>query len=54
MNIKIEKKDLELAKKVSEKRGEGLADFVRRSIRTELGRLGFLKEEDLRALEVKG
>jgi len=53
LNIKIEKNDLRLAKLIAEKRGEGLADFVRRSIRSELGRLGFLTDDEKKALEVK-
>jgi Rod binding domain-containing protein len=52
MNVKIEKSDLDLAQTVARSRGEGLADFVRRSMRKELARLGFLTPEDMKALEV--
>lgn len=52
LNIKIEEHDLKLAQTVAEKRGEGLADFVRRSIRAELSRLGFLSKSDAKALGV--
>jgi len=52
LNIKIEQKDLKLVRKISEKRGEGVADFVRFAIRMELARLGFLDSSDLKALGV--
>jgi len=52
MNVKINKRDLVLVRKVSEKRGEGTADFVRVSIRKELARLGFLTDEEMKALGV--
>ncbi len=51
-NIKIEQKDLKLVRKISEKRGEGLADFVRFAIRMELARLGFLDTDEMKALGV--
>lgn len=49
-NIKIEKKDLDLIKKVSLKRGEGSADFARLALKKELARLGFLSKYDVKAL----
>ena len=52
MNIKINKVDLTLVHKIAKKRGEGTADFVRMSIRKELARLGFLTNEEMKALEV--
>lgn len=52
LNIKIEESDLKLVQTVAERRGEGLADFVRRSIRAELSRLGFLSKSDAKALGV--
>ena len=52
LNIKIEQKDLKLIRKISEKRGEGLADFVRFAIRMELARLGFLDSDAMKALGV--
>ncbi|MEX0862673.1 hypothetical protein [Nitrosopumilus sp.] len=52
LNIKIEQKDLKLVRKISEKRGEGVADFVRFAIRMELGRLGFLDSDEMKALGV--
>jgi len=52
LNIKIEQKDLKLIKKISEKRGEGVADFVRFAIRMELARLGFLDSDEMKALGV--
>ena len=52
LNIKIEQKDLKLIKKISENRGEGLADFVRYAIKMELARLGFLDSEEMKALGI--
>jgi len=51
-NVKIEKRDLILIHKISSKRGEGSADFVRMAIRKEIARLGFLRKDELKALAV--
>jgi len=40
----------ELLRKVSDARGEDMSDFVRRAIKRELARLGFLPEEEKKAL----
>lgn len=53
MNVKIEQNDLRLARKISSMRGEDLADFVRLSMRKEFARLGFLNNQETKALEVK-
>jgi len=53
LNIKIEQKDLKLLRKISEKRGEGLADFVRFAIKMEFARLGFLGSDDMKSLGVE-
>lgn len=53
MNVKIERGDLQLAQKISDMRGEGLADFVRLSMRREFARLGFLNKQESKALEVQ-
>ena len=53
MNILIEKKDLNLVKKVALKRGERHSDFVILSIRKELARLGFLSSDEKKALGVE-
>lgn len=52
MNVKIEKKDLALVQKISSHRGEDASDFVRIAIRKELARLGFLNQEQMKALEI--
>jgi hypothetical protein len=52
LNIKIEQKDLKLIRKISEQRGEGVADFVRFTIRMELARLGFLDSDEMKALGI--
>ena len=38
--------------KICEFRGEGLSSFFRRALKLELARLGFLAEDELRALGV--
>lgn len=52
MNILVEKKDLDLIKKIASKRGERYADFVIISTRKELARLGFLNSEERKALGI--
>jgi uncharacterized protein (DUF1778 family) len=44
------KEDVSLIKEVSKARSEDLSDFVRRSIYRELGRMGYLSEEKIKAL----
>jgi len=45
--------DVQLVKKICEARGEQISDFVRRSVRKELGRLSYLSVEEKKALEVE-
>ena len=52
-NIKISKKDLDLIKKISSRRGEGYSDFIRMAVRKELAILGFLSKEESKALGVE-
>lgn len=42
--------DADLVRKVCEARGEDVSDFVRRSVRTELGRLSYLSFDEKKAL----
>ncbi len=51
INLRTKPGGVELLKKVCDARGEGL-DFVRRAIRKELARLGFLDGDGKQALEV--
>lgn len=44
--------DKALIRKICQARGEQLSDFVRRAIRRELVRLGYLDEEEKKALGV--
>ena len=52
LNLRLESIDMKLLRKVCKARGEGLSDFVRRSIRKELARLSYLSAEEMKALEV--
>lgn len=51
-NVKIEKKDLELMKKVTNNRGDDVSDFIRISIRKELAYLGLLSNQEKKLLGV--
>jgi len=50
--VKIEKKDLELMKKVTNNRGDDVSDFIRISIRKELAYLGLLSNQEKKLLGV--
>ena len=52
LNILIEQKDLDLLKKISEKRGQRHTDFAILAIREKMARLGFLSIQETKALEV--
>lgn len=52
-NVKIEEHDIRIIKKISLARGDDVSDFIRISIRKELARLGFLKKDEAKALEVE-
>jgi len=52
LSIRFSKRDLELLVKVSKARGEDPSSFIRRAMRMELARLGFLSEEEMQALGV--
>jgi uncharacterized protein (DUF1778 family) len=53
INVAVRRKDKELIEKVSEARGEQLSDFVRRAIRKELAALGYLNENQKKALGIQ-
>lgn len=40
-------------KKICEQRGEDVSDFIRRTIYTELARLGYLSDAECKALGIK-
>lgn len=50
MGFKIQNEEADLLKKVSDARGENISNFVRRSILTELAKLGYCPAEQLKAL----
>jgi len=52
LSIRFTKKDLELLLKVSRARGEDSSSFIRRAMRMELAKLGFLSQEEMQALGV--
>ena len=53
LSIRLTKRDLALLVKVSRARGEDPSSFVRRAMRMELAKLGFLSEEEMQALGIK-
>jgi len=60
VTFRIEEADSELLEKICRARGESLSSFVRRALRMEFARLGFLSQDEAKALglstekEVKG
>lgn len=50
IGFRMAEEDVVLLKKVSDARGEDTSDFIRRSIRTELARLGYCSAEQEKAL----
>jgi len=48
--LRIDKRDRELLNKICKARGESISSFVRRAVRREFARLGFLSEDELKAL----
>ena len=52
LSIRLTKRDLALLVKVSRARGEDPSSFIRRALRMELAKLGFLSEEEMQALGV--
>jgi len=52
IGVRISPKDRTLLDKISRARGEDLSDFVRRAIRKEFASLGFLSDEEKKALGV--
>ena len=51
-NLKLESSDLKLIQKIALSRGEDFSDFIRLAIKKELARMGFLKKQEMKALEV--
>jgi hypothetical protein len=48
--VRMEGEKILLIKKIARARGETLSDFVRRALRRELARLGYLSDEEKKAL----
>ena len=53
IGIRIPQKTKELLESVSKNRGEDISDFVRGAVLKELAILGFLSEDEKKALGVK-
>lgn len=51
--VKFPKGVAELIRKISNERGECISTFVRRSVRRELARMGYLSESEKKALGFK-
>jgi len=52
ITFKLEEADRQLLEKVCRARGESLSSFVRRALRREFARLGFLSQDEMKALEI--
>lgn len=53
ISVKIDSEIIALVTKISKDRGEQISDFVRRAIRIELVNLGFLGENERKALGIE-
>ena len=53
IGVRLNSRDVVLLKRISKHRGEDLSDFVRRAIRSELARLGYLKPHEKKALGIQ-
>jgi hypothetical protein len=53
IGVRISREDRMLLDQICKARGEDLSDFVRRSIRKELASLGFLPNDQRKALGIK-
>jgi len=51
--VRVEPKLKELIVRLAKARGEDVSDFVRRAIKAELARLGYLKPEEKKALGIR-
>lgn len=53
IGARVPKRMLTILKEVCQKRGEDVADFIRRNIYTELAEMGYLTEQEKKALGIK-
>jgi len=53
IGIKFEEDDVKIIKEFCKRRGENVSSFVRRVIKTELGRYGYLSKEERKALGIE-
>jgi len=49
---RVPERDKQIVDEITEHRGENVSDFVRRAVKRELARMGYLTEEEKQALEV--
>jgi hypothetical protein len=50
--VRLERKTVDILRKVARARGEQVSGFARRAIMSELAKLGFLDEQETRALGI--
>ena len=50
---RMTREDILLLKRVCQARGENLSSFFRRALRTELGKLSYLSQDEKKALGIK-
>lgn len=53
ISVRMDQITIDLVSKIAERRGEQLSDFVRRAIRLELANLGYLDDDQKKALGTK-
>lgn len=54
IGARFPEKEADLIKGICDARGEGVSSFVRRAIRVQLGKLGYLDEDECKALGLGG
>ena len=50
LGCRFEEKEAQLLRSVCKARGEDVSDFIRRSVRVQLAELGYMNEEEEKAL----
>ena len=50
---RVTEKDKQTINEIAKDRGENLSDFVRRSVKKELGRMGYLSQSEMKSLGLK-
>ena len=53
ISTRFSNSDANLLREIAKNRGQDVSDFIRFSVRRELGRLSFLSDKEMKSLEIK-